>query len=809
MIMIKNYLKIALRNLVRFKGYTFLNIIGLVIGISACMILLRYVHEEFSYDQHHFHKENIYRVDSEFIINGNHNKSGQTPSPLAKAMQADLPEVLESTRIYSAGNEQLLIAHEDNSFFEERVTFADSNFFEVLTYEFMAGDRATALDQPFSVVLSDRMASKLFDSQNGIGKTITIGSSYGEEKYQVTGVFDSQKYHSHIASEVYVAGNSGQIGDNFFDLQEWGAMNMYYTYVRLQAGTNIEQFTTHLNKWISGYVGNRLKEFGVERIQYLTNVQDIYLQGEGENWHGKTGNSRFVYLIFFIGILILFFACINFINLATAKAGLRSKEVGVRKVVGAGRGMLFKQFITEAFMYVLIAVLIAVGVVKLCLPIFNRLMDTELTLAIWQEPHLFLYLAGFIILTTLVAGSYPAFYLSSFSPSRIFSNHFSNNFSTKKIRSGLVIFQFIITIALIQGVLVIHQQMDFIRNKDLGFNEKAKMLISLNTNEAYENSVPFRNELLKHPQVLEVGATSHYPGGYNGSTFMYTKEGQRKGEGFMCINHTTTPEYMQLMSFELLAGRLFDPNRLADTNSTVVITEAAMKGIGFDLDNAIGQDITLNWEENQTFKVIGVIKDYHAQSLHEEIEGQIYDWSPAWPTKYVMASIDPQNLPTLLSQLESTWEQFNPKEPFEFQFLEDRLQENYLAEQQMSQLVQWGTGLAILICCLGLLGLIGFAADRRAKEISIRKILGASVPNIITLLSKEFILLVLIAFVIAAPISWYLMTQWLNDFAYHITMPWWAFLLSAIVAIGITVLTIAFQSVKAAVGNPVDTLRNE
>ncbi len=399
------------------------------------MILLRYVQDELSYDRHHVNKENIYRIDSEFIINGNHNKSGHTPSPLAKAMKADLPEVLESTRIFRAGTEHFLIAYEDQSFFDQRITFADSNFFDVLTYEFIVGDRATSLDQPFSVVLSDKIASKLF--------------------------------------------------------------------------------------------------------------------------------------------------------------------------------------------------------------------------------------------------------------------------------------------------------------------------------------------------------------------------------------HTTTPEYMQLMGFELLAGRLFDPNRLADTNSTVVITEAAMKGIGFDLDNAIGQDITLNWEENQTFKVIGVIKDYHAQSLHEEIEGQIYDWSPAWPTKYVMASIDPQNLPTLLSQLESTWEQFNPKEPFEFQFLEDRLQENYLAEQQMSQLVQWGTGLAILICCLGLLGLIGFAADRRAKEISIRKILGASVPNIITLLSKEFILLVLIAFVIAAPISWYLMTQWLNDFAYHITMPWWAFLLSAIVAIGITVLTIAFQSVKAAVGNPVDTLRSE
>jgi len=812
--MLQNYLKIALRNLLRFKGYALLNILGLVLGISTCLLIAKYVQDELKYDQHHINGENIYRVDSEFFINDTRNKSGQTPSPLAKAMQADFPEVLESTRIYKVIDvEKFLVSYKGNSFFEEKIAFADSNFFEVLTYHFIQGEKTTALDQPFSVVLSDKMAKKIFGPQNCIGETLQISSNYGEEQYQVTGVFDSQKYRSHLSNDFYIASNSGQIGDRFYDLQEWGSMNIYGTYIKLQERTEPDTFTAAIPDWAATYLGNRLKDLGADRQQYLTNIKDIYLRSEGDNWHGKKGSIQFIYLLLSIGVFILFIACINFINLSTAKAGLRTKEVGVRKVIGASRGMLIKQFMSEAFVHVLIAVIVSVGIAKMLLPIFNRIADKELSLHFWGDTNWLLSLIGFIVITTLIAGSYPALYLSSFSPSKIFSNNFSRHLSTKKIRNGLVIFQFIIAIALIQGVLVIQQQMNFIRTTELGFNESAKVLITLNTDAAYKNYPAFRNELLRLPQISEVGASSSYPGGYNDGTFFYTKKGQNTNEGFLCLNHSTTPEFMQLMGFELLAGRFFDPNRLTDTNTTAVITERAMKGIGFTLEDVLDQQITLQWAfdslQNPKFKVIGVIKDYHATSLHEEIRGQVFDWSPAWNSRYVMAAVDTDNLPDLLASMEKTWQQFNPQEPFDFQFLEDRLQQNYLAEQRMSEMVQWGTLLAIFICGLGLLGLVAFAAERREKEIGIRKILGASIANIVTLLSKDFIKLVIIALILTVPISWYFLQKWLDSFAYHIDISWWVFVLSGLFALGISLLIIGVQGVKAAVANPMDSLRNE
>jgi len=613
--MFKNYFKIAFRNLLRFKGYALINILGLVIGISTCLLIAKYVQDEFRYDQHHVNGENIYRVDSEFFINNEYNKSGQTPSPLAKAMEADLPEVLESTRIYRAiGVEKYLVTYKEHSFFEKKIAFADSNFFNLLTYDFLQGDKTSALDQPNSVVLSDKIANKLFGSNKGIGETIQVSSGFGEEQYQVTGIFDSKKYRSHLSNDFYVASNSGAIGAEYDNLQEWGGMNMYCTYVKLQEDTDIAAFTATIPKWIDGYVGNRLKDLGVERRQYLTNIQDIYLYGEGSNWHGEKGNITFVYLFLAIGIFILLIACINFINLATAKAGLRAKEVGVRKVIGASRGMLIKQFMSEAFVYVSISMVLAAFVAKFLLPLFNRLTNKEISLSFFDDPQLILSLIGFTFLTTFIAGGYPALYLSAFSPTKIFANNFSRHLSTKQIRSGLVVFQFIIAIALIQGVLVIHEQMNFIRNTDLGFDAKAKILITLNTDAAYKNAKAFKQELLQQAQITGVGATSNYPGGYNGSTFSYTKKGQNSAEGFMCMNHSTTPEFMELMGFELLAGRLFDSNRMADTSSTAVITERAMKGIGFTLDNVLGQQITLQWEQfdNPSFEVIGVIKDYHA-----------------------------------------------------------------------------------------------------------------------------------------------------------------------------------------------------
>ncbi|MEM6316020.1 MAG: ABC transporter permease [Bacteroidota bacterium] len=808
-----NYLKIAFRNLIRFRGYTLINMLGLTLGLVACLLIFRYIGDEWSVDQHHLDKENIYRISSESSLRNERSEGGRTPSPLAKALQADFPEIEASARICQVFDvEKFLVNYNNQAYFEERVVFADSNFFELLTYEFLQGDRNTALDQPFSVVLSSAMAKKLFGKDNPIGETIEISSHYGGQKdYQVTGVLNDQKYRSHIEGDFFISARSGAIGKAYFDLQEWAGLNLFYTYVRLRPETNVAALTAALPNWLEGYAGDRFREFGIQRTYSFTPISDVYLKAAGANIFGPKGNDTLLYILAGIATFILLIACINFMNLATAKASLRTKEVGIRKAVGADRSMLIQQFMSEAFLYAFLAVVLGCFSAELLLPTFSALFGqsfTDTSLLKWEVVP---WLLGFVFVTTLVAGTYPAFYLSSFSPATIFKNSTGPKGNTRNVRRTLVAIQFIISIGLIQGVLVMQQQMDFIQNKSLGFNPEAKIVLSLNTDEANQNYSTLRNTLLENGQVEEVGAASGYPGEPNGGTFFYYKDGQMPDEGFLCVNSTVTPEFMQVMDFELVTGRLFDPNRFADTTTKAVITEKTMHGLGMTADNVLGQTIYINFEQGEQpgFEIIGVIKDYHDVSLHQEMQGQVFDWSPQWPTPYVVASVKTENVSSLLADMEQSWQRVNPNEPFEFQFLEDRLQQNYEADQRLSQLIVWGTLLTIFISCLGLFGLITFAAERRGKEISIRKVLGASVPSIVALLSRDFIQLVLLALLAAAPISWYVMQQWLDGFAYHIDVTYWTVVVAGLFAVLITLLTIGFQSVKAATVNPIQSLKRE
>ena len=497
-------------------------------------------------------------------------------------------------------------------------------------------------------------------------------------------------------------------------------------------------------------------------------------------------------------------------NLATAKATLRAKEVGVRKVIGASRGMLIKQFMSEALVYSSIAVIFAYVFSELLLPLFSTMVGKDLTLQSLDTSLVLGCLIGFIFLVTLVAGSYPALYLSSFSPAKIFKNDFGSKLSSQQIRKGLVIIQFIISIALIQGILVINEQMDFINEQSLGFNPEAKIVLPINTYPVFERINPLRNELLKNSQIKEVAATSSYGDGSNMESHFYFKEGQTPDEGFHALITVITPEFLEMMDFELVKGRFFDPNRLGDTTTTAVISEIAMRGIGFNLDNIIGQKIYREWEGVRFEReVIGVVKDFHAGSLHYKMQGQIFDWNPDWTTNYIVASVEMDNLPSLLKSIEQTWTKINPEVPFEYQFMNAQLEQNYAKDQRLNSLIFWGTMLAIFISCLGLLGLAAFAAERREKEIGVRKILGASILNIVSMLSKDFVKLVIIALILATPIAWYGMSNWLQNFHYRIDMPWWSYAIAGILAIVVALGTIGFQSLKAARVNPVDSLRNE
>ncbi len=808
--MFKNNLKIAIRNLRKFKGYAAINIAGLAIGVAACLLILQFVTDEFSFDQHHKNGERLYRVDTEFTISGETRKSSSTPSPLAWALKKDFPEVEEAARIYKVPDvDKWLLKYEENSFYEKLGAFADSNFFEVLTFDFLKGDASTALDQPYSIVISDKVASKLFGDEEPIGKTIEVNCSWGENDYQITGVFDSDKYQSHLNASLYISGMSANIGRRFYRLQEWGGNNLFFTYIRLQEGADPNLLTAKLPKWMEGYAGERFRELGIHKEHYLTPVSDIYLRAESGNWFGGTGDITFIYILISVAAFILLIACINFMNLATAKATLRAKEVGVRKVTGASKTILIQQFMTEALVYASVAVVIAYVLAEMSLPVFNALVEKQLTIQL-LDGQVLAWLMAFIALTTLVAGSYPALYLSSFSPVKIFRNNFGNKLSSRQVRKGLVVVQFIISIALIQGILVINEQMNYVRNKNLGFNPEAKIVMPVSTWETYLNFEPLRNELLQNNQIQQVAAASSYPGEINLETYFFFKEGQTPDEGFHAFSTNVTPEFMEMMDFELLKGRFFDRERLSDTTSTVVLSETTVKGMGFTMDNVLGQRVFREWQGQKfEWEVIGVVKDFHSASLHRQIRGQVFEWNPQWLYNYFLTSVETQNIPKLLKSMENTWTTINPEVPFEFQFMEERLQQNYLADQRMSGLIFWGTLLAIFISCLGLFGLAAFAAERREKEIGVRKVLGASTTSIVALLSKDFIKLILVALVVAIPVSWYSMNQWLNDFAYRINIEWWVFALSGILAIGIALLTVSFQSVKAAIANPIQSLRNE
>ncbi|MCO6487730.1 MAG: ABC transporter permease [Phaeodactylibacter sp.] len=809
--MLSNYFKIALRNLFKFKGYAGINILGLAIGLACCLLIVQYVRYEWSYDQHHRNGEDIYRVSTTFRVGERSEKTGTTPSPLAFAIKQDFPEVVESARVFKApGVDKFVLKTGDRAFTEEKGVYADSTFFRLLTYDFVAGDPEHALDEPFSAVLSRRLAGKLFGNENPIGKVVDIESLWGEAPYTVTGVFDQDAHQSHIEANLYISSMSGDVGRRFYRLEEWGGNNLFYTYIQLRPGTSPKALEEKLPAWLEGYAGDRLRQLGFSKEHFLEPVGDIYLRPETSNPVGPVGSLSYLYILGSIAAFILFIACINFMNLATAKATVRAQEVGIRKVIGATRATLLKQFLSEALLYTCFAIVLAYAVANLALPVFNQLMGRELTANLVQDRVLLLVLLGFVLLTAGLAGGYPAAYLSSFSPTQIFQGNLGSQLSAQRVRKGLVAVQFVVSIALIQGILVIHQQMQYIRNKNLGFDKEQKIIIPYHSEASYANFTAFKNEILKEGLATAAGGTSSYPGSFNIEDMIMYGEGQVSEEGHHAFMTYIDPDYLRLMQFELAEGRFFDRNRIADTARATVINETLARGLGYTPESAVGKRMFFNWgEEQYSFRIIGVAKDFHASSLHRKIDGCAFFWDNREAHNFLVANVQMGRLDETTGRLEALWNRLNPDAPFEYYFLDEELQQNYLADRRMGGLVLWGTLLAIFVSCLGLLGLATFSAERRAREISVRKVLGATVANIVALLSKDFLRLVLIAFVLATPLAWYFMNGWLQEFEYHIAMPWWAFGLAGALSVAIAFAAIGWQALRAARANPAGALRSE
>ena len=818
--MFKNYLKIAWRNVMKSKLFSFINIIGLSVGLTCCMLISLYIINETSYDAYQKDADNIYQLGTEFTGLGNFKKLPNTPAAMGETMKNVFPEIEQTTRLAGLFSEDktLLQYNEPNgaskSFYETKGFLADSTFFRMFTYNFIEGDAASALSNPNTVVLSEEIAKKFFGNQPAVGKVIRISSSTnGDRDFMVTGVFKPINKPSHIDARFFMSMMGGDMAD-FIKRQagDLATNNLFYTYLQLKPGADAKKLETKFPAFIDKYAGKDLKAVGFYKKQFLVPLKKIHLNEDLKNNITPGGSVTYLYILGSIALFTLLIACINFMNLATAQSSKRSSEVGIRKVLGAEKKLLVTQFLGESVLMSLLAFLFAILFTELLLPAFNNVSGKHLTLSFSDNLLLILAFIALSFITGLVAGSYPAFYLSSFNPVKVLKGKFSNSFSAVALRKGLVIFQFIISVVLIVASVVIANQMKYLRSADLGFDKDREIVVPLRSGTAKNLYTSFKDELLKQSKVINVGASLYYPGIANVADNIYYTDGGSMQEGKDVKMDYVDTRYLQTLNIKPVTGRLFSDDYYAsDTTGAIIINETAVKTLGFaNAAKATNQKLHASFNGvTYNFNIIGVVKDFHFEDLHVPIGpyGFMLNLPPQY--NYAIVHVKPGDVNASLQMIQNVWHSLNASEPFDYSFLDKDFQKNYDAENKLSAIVGDFTIIAILISCLGLFGLATFSAEQRIKEIGVRKVLGASVTSIVTLLSKDFIKLVAIAVIIASPIAWLVMHKWLQSFAYRTNISWVVFLITTIVALLIALITISFQAIRAAIANPVKSLRTE
>jgi putative ABC transport system permease protein len=808
--MLINYLKIAFRNLARNKTFSFINIFGLAAGLATCLLIMLYIKDESSFDKHHKDGDRIYRIAS---VTSNGENWAAAPAPLAFAAKNDLPDVEEITRLFTFPDIQSLTLKVKQpsktiQFIEREGYYVDSTYFRVLTYDFEYGNPNTALNTPNSIVISGQIANKFFGNQNPLGRTMIVVTPFGEMNYTVNGVFDNTKHKSHIQANYFLSMRNSDMS-RFVERQDsWVSNNIFYTYIKTKSGIQQKSFEKKLNSWFQVKAGAALKEAGFGKTLFLEPVKDIYLRSTITKVFHASGNITYLYILGSIAAFILLIACINFMNLSTARSERRAKEVGVRKVMGAVKRSLVYQFLGESLVMCVIAMALSLLLVSLLLPYFNYL--TQKNLKPFDQPYLLIWISVLTLVTGMLSGLYPAFYLSAFKPVSVLKGRIINHFSASTIRKGLVVFQFTISICLIFGAIVIWHQLDYLKNQDLGFNKERQLVLplTLGFNNTGKNYTALKNELMKMPQVQAVTSASAYPGIPNLNDLLFYAEGKTVNDFVDIHLAATEPDYIPTLGLELKYGRNFSPDIKADSQS-VILNETAVKQLGYDPATAVGKKIYYNFARfNGYFNITGVVKDFHYESLHTGIKP--YGFTTAFFGNrfgHLIAKLKTDDYAKTIADVERIWKTILPDAAFNYSFLDQDFQRNYENDRLTSRIVLTFTVITILIACLGLFGLAAFSAGQRTREIGIRKVLGASVPNIIRLLSKDFLRLIVIALLIASPLCWYIMNQWLQNFAYRIDLSWWMFAAAGFVAVFIALFTVSFQSIRAALANPVKSLR--
>ncbi len=807
--MIRNFLLVAFRNLRRNKAFSAINIVGLAIGIATCLLILLFVGHELSYDRYNDKANRIVRVTFQANMPGGMIKEADVMPPVGPTLKKDFPEVLEATRIRTYGTPRL--SNGRQIFREDRFAFVDSSFFRVFTIPLLRGDTATALTQPNTIVITKAVARKYFGSEDALGKTMVFKDD-NLAPMKVTGIIDEMPENSHFHFGL-LASMAGLPEAND---PSWMNSN-FFTYLLLPKQYDYKKLEARLPDELDKYAGQQFqKGLGITLGDYrkagnsidllLQPLTDIHLHSNLTGEVEPNGDIRYVYIFGAIAVFIFLIACINFMNLSTAGASKRAREVGIRKVLGSMKGQLLGQFLAESLLLTAVAMILAVALVYWTLPLFNGLIGQTVNIHWRSMPWLLPALIGFGLFTGILAGSYPAFFLSSFSPVAVLKGRLTSGKGGASLRSGLVVFQFFISISLIVGTVVVYRQLSYIRHERLGYDRDNVLVIQ----EVYwlgKNVDAFRQELLNDPRVASVSLSGYLPAGQSyGNNYMVNPDGN-SSKLIKTVLYQVDDSYISTLGMQLAAGRNFS-KAFGTDSSAVIVNETAARVFGWG-QNALGHTLanTENDGTRKVYRVVGVVKDFHFRSFHERITPLVMELGGDYSNMIVRTRTS--DYTGLFAKMKRYWADAKAEAPFSYSFLDERFNDSIKAEQTIGRILGIFAGLTIFVACLGLFGLATFTAEQRTKEIGIRKVLGADTHTIVALLSGDFLRLVGLAFLIATPIAWLGMNHWLQDYPYRITIGWQVFAFAAGLTLVITLLTISLRAVKAALANPVDSLRSE
>ncbi len=797
--MLKNLIKTAFRNILRDKVYSLINVLGLTIGITSSIFILLYILDELSYDKYHVNHENIYRVITHITEQDDDFTWVIAQLPFAPTVRDKYPEVEKAVRFIGMG--RVLYKKDDLKFYEEEIFATDSAIFEVFSYEFIEGDPATALHSPNSIVLTRDLAIKYFSSENALGESLQAGS----ELYKVTGVIENVPKNSHFTFD-------GLISISTLNEQRrtgnWGNFGVR-TYLYAPNLTDPVAFQEKLSEIYDEYCAPVFKQYGISFEYKLQNLADIHLHSRYEGEDNVNGDIKYIYIFSAIAVFMLIIASINYMNLATARSARRSREVGIRKVIGSHRFQLISQFIMESLFLSIIAFILSLVLVVAILPFFNDLLEKEISMNFLQDPTIIFSLLGIIMFVGILGGSYPAFYLSSFKPALVLKSKMTARGGNTFLRKGLVVIQFSISIVMLVCTWLVYDQLRFLSQKDLGFDKEHILRMSLSTNEMRQNYKALRTKLMELPDVINVGTASTSPGYGLGKNLINVEDQNgemvERGIDMYAVDY----DYLSTLGFHIIEGRDFSRDYPSDTSAAVIVTEAMAERMGWE--SALGKKFSFigrgDGSEPEPMLVVGVVKNYHHRSLYNVIEPVLF--LPRENLSIVHIRIDGRDIQENLAHVESVWNVVQTDQPFEYTFLDQEFQEQYSNDEKRGQVFTIFAGLTMAIACLGLLGLASYTAEQRTKEISIRKVVGANIQSLIYLVSKEFVLLVIISIVIGLPIAYYFMEQWLQNFAFAMKINWISFVLVSVTALIITFGTVSYHTIRAALANPVDALKEE